>query len=275
MPHEYRLQLQNTVNGKAIQGGGWARICTQGAPAAVAVTDLDDTAISTYGVTISNGNLEFRVAETVEAVDIFGMTDTGYPIVARNVKPGDSALFIDPTKLDGTIILPFDVGSDSDISANTEIDTGFELVLGQMIMASGAGAYVTEADAGIGLDVGVDSTSGNDDADGLLDGVSMTTATYVAGTVGYSIGTNTVFVDIAGGSQVFTYGDLLTGPGTKVAIAEGADTNTDEGFYVIENHIAGGATAATVETLTFTLQSGADTAAGYIILPSRVPIISL
>lgn len=273
MPHEYRLQLTDLSSGRAINDSGWFRVTADGTPNKVTITNLDDSAVSTYTKSITRGKVEFRTASTVESVDIFGMTASGYPFMIRGIKPGEGRIMIDTGRIDHLLIVPFDI-TDDDVTANTETDTGIEFAADQRVYPYASGVYVETADSGITIDVGTDSTSGTNDPDGFLEGTSVAATGMKHGTIGYTVGTNNVWLDLTGGAAEWTMGALFHPTNTKQAKAEGADAaaTNGNGVYILIPWEADGSAAANVETLTFTLASSADTAAGYIVLQTHVPL---
>lgn len=267
MAYEYRIQLTDRNTGRAINHDGEFCVSTAGAPLKVAITDLDDVAVSTYSKAIVDGSITFRTAETVSSVDIFGYTDKGYPFQIRGATPGSiTEHFIDLSRADHTLIIPFDI-DDTLTIANTETNTGFELTGYEYLMPWGAGVLVTTADSGITVDLGTDGSGGSNDADGFFDGISLTSAVFVPAAVGYDIGSNNVGVDITGAEGEWTMGALFHPANTKVAAAEGADAATTDGngIYFIIPYVGDAD-----DDITFTLASSADTGAGYFILPLRL-----
>lgn len=201
------------------------------------------------------------------------MTDKGYAFQLKNVKPGAiHRINIDLMRLQQTLVFPFSV---TDAGANAEYDTGLDLVKDVSVLPWGSGIYVGTVDSGIVIDVGTDSTSGANDPDGFMDGVSVATAGNIAHKVGYTIGTNSILVDVTGGTEEWTTGELWHPANTKSASkAEGTDSaTTKNGIWFLQPHRPGigGSTAAYTESVTYTLASSADTAKGLVMLNMLIP----
>lgn len=275
MTYTYEMQLYDLGSGRQLPFSGAAYITANGSYEKVALYDENDALITGSNARqFTNGKLQFRTLETVSAVDIYGQTQYGYTFQLKNVKPGSvGAIRIDLMRLLNMLVVPFSV---TDAGANTEYDTGLDLVKDVPVLPWGSGLYVATADSGIVIDVGTDSTSGANDPDGFMDGVSLTTAGHVNHQVGYAVGSNSVLVDITGGTAEWTTGALFHPANTKAAIAEGTDSaTTKNGIAFLKSHIpgVGGSTAAYVESLTYTLASSADTGKGLIMLPQMVPYV--
>lgn len=268
----HEMQLYDLSSGRELPFSGAAYITAAGAYEKAALYDDDDALITGSNARqFTNGRLKFRTLETVTAVDIYGQTQYGYTFQLKNVKPGAvNAIRIDLNRMLNHLVVPFSV---TDAGANTEYDTGIDLVKDVPILPWGSGIYVATADSGITIDVGTDSTSGANDPDGFMDGVLLTTAGQVNHQVGYVIGSNSVYVDLTGGTAEWTTGALFHPASTKAALAEGTDSaTTKNGIAFLKSHnpSVGGSTAAYVESLTYTLASSADTGKGLIILPQQV-----
>lgn len=271
--HQHRLHLHDLYTGKALAQGGQFQVVEAGGTAKLALTDFDGVTITNPG-TISAGGIEFGTTIANETVDIYFMTDKGYCGVLKGIKAGSRrSLPVDTSRLEQTLIIPFDAtDAATDYAAGSEISTGFILPDQVALLPSGAGADIVTVDATETLTVGTDSTSGTNDPDGLLVALDTATAGIVLGAVGFSVGSNTVFVDLTGGAAEFTYGALYCASGTRVAAGEGADVATDTGIALLVSHIANPtAVAANKEEVTLTPSSGADTMAGFVHLPLRLP----
>ena len=262
---KYSIQLMDHVTGEAIiAAGGVCYVAQSGEEAkATLFSDKNGTSLSNP-LTLTRGKMEFFVADTVSTVDLYVMGPNGEFVSVTSVKPmGPNEIFVDSSRKDWVLKIPFDI---DDTTANTETDTGFDLPQNAIVHPDGIGVLVVDIDATETIDVGILSSESGGDADGLLDAVSVATAGMVIGTVGFDVGSNAVHVDLTGGDQEFTLGALLCGVGSKVALAEGADTNTDEGFYLLEPYIGDG----TAESVSYTLSAGTDTATGFIQIPYRI-----
>lgn len=261
----YQIKLYDRTTGRAINHGGKAIVMQANSPSKQSIFDAAGAA-ATNPVTISNGVASFFTAETVLSVDVSIYTSYGYATLVKGLKPGvPQDVFIDLGNLSQTLIVPF---STDDTTATTETDTGIELVVGNLLMPQGLGLKVTTAQSAKTVDLGLDGSGAEDDADGILAASSIATAGTVLGTVGYAVGTNSVLVDVTGGDREFTYGALMCASGTKVAAkADGTDSATNKnGFYLVEPRVIAAASA----NITYTLSSGTTAAKGYFIIPTRV-----
>lgn len=275
--YQYDIQLLAAGTEKALSHGGAFYVVTAGTPSRITLYDNTDT-VKNNPATISNGFVSFRTAESVNSVDIYGMTDKGYAFQILGVTPGAlSAFKIDLNRLDQTIMIPFDIGAAPAavlpaLTAAAEFMSGFKLPSRMAIKPIGIGVLVTTLDATEDIDIGVNSTSGTDDPDGFTDALSLATATFARAEVGWQVATNNTVVDLTGGGGEWTLGALLHPAGTKVAKSEGADAAATDGngIYFLTEHVAGVGSGATWEEITFTLSTGTDTAAGIIVIPARI-----
>ena len=255
MSYEYRISLYELGTGKELAHGGTFFVTTDGAPAKVAITDTSDASITQPG-SISNGDIVFRTAESVASVDVILRTAYGYNKELKGLTPGQHSIGIDTSKRNQIIVIPFDI-DDSDIAANTEKDSGIDLVTGEEVLPFPS-VKVTTADSGITIDAGLLSSESSGDADGFIDGISLTSAVVVLADATITTGSNTKFV-----AANPTIGALLADH------QAGSDTDTDEGMFHRKSHICNG----TNKSLGFTLGSSADTGAGYILYKSVLPAV--
>lgn len=230
----YHIQLKDLVSGEAIiAAGGKVYVAAAGAPAKLALTDKDNNALSNP-LSLTRGAMDFFVADTVQAVDLFIQAPGGQFIVVKNVQAsGPNEIAIDSSRLDHTMVIPFDI---DDTAANTETNTGFVVPKG--IMLPTPTVEVKDADSGITLNVGTLSTDSGD-ADGYIAGVSVASATIVKASVA---------------NGALTMGALLF-----VQDSVNAGDEAPEGNVSMLG-----------KAITYTLASGADTASGYIHLPYRL-----
>jgi len=276
MAYEHSLQLTDLATGRNIMQAGVAVVVQKGTPTKLTLTDLTG-ASKDNEFDFTDGKIEFRVDEAYGEVDIYGVTEKGYAFQVLNAVAGaTSELFIDLGRLAQDIILPFDI-ADSDITANTEKVTKFYFADDVAVLPEGLGVIVETADSGITVDLGTDSTSGTNDPDGLLDGVSVAALGPKFGEIGHTVGTNNVIIDVTGGDVEWTYGVLMSPSGTKVAAkADGGDAagTNGNGLAILTPHIADNSVAANREYISFTLAASADTAAGFFVIPTRLPTVS-
>jgi hypothetical protein len=265
--YAYELKLYDATSDRAISHDGKAIIMTNGSPDKVTLYDATGAALANP-ITITDGVGKFFTAETVSSVDVSIYTEYGYSAFLNDVLPGvPQEVYIDLSRQAQTLIVPFSV---ADSTAAVETDTGLDLVVGTLIRYDGLGIKVTALDATETIDLGLDGAGAEDDPNGILEAISVAALGWVGGQVGFAVGTNSILVDVTGGTQEFTYGALMTGAGTRLAAkADGTDSaTTKNGFYLLENHPIVAASA----DLTYTLTTGSDTAKGYFVIPTFIPV---
>lgn len=271
MAREFRLQLRDLITGRAIHHGGKFFVVAHGAANKLDITDetgaditsaTNSASVNSAG-TITGGQIFFKTANSVESVDIYGYTDAGYPFQVIGAKSNQlSEVNINLMATDHTLMIPFDI-DDTDVGANTEYFTGMTFTGNEIVLPYGLGVNVLTADAAITIDLGTDG--GSNDQNGLIESISVAATGFIPAKVGFDVGSNAAFVDLTGGDENFTIGALLCGNGTKVALAEGSDVDTDEGFYVLEPYV----TSAS-DQITFKFLTGADTGAGIFHIPTKI-----
>jgi hypothetical protein len=246
--------------------GGQCLVITGGDTSKVSLLDSAGAA-ATNPVVGVRGEFTFYVANATTTVDIYLMAPWGQFVVLEDIVPGTTDLMVDTGNQNQTYIIPF---ASEDYTDATEFDTGMEILEHAVIKHDGMGVYVNDVGAADEMDVGLLSTESGGDADGFMDAILMTTAGYIAAEVGFTVGASASYVDLTGGDVEFTYGILMAGAGTKAAVSEGSNANTDEGFYLLKNHIGDG----TAKTICYTLTAGSKAAevSGLIILPAFLPV---
>lgn len=220
--------------------GGMFVVTAADDPALATLTDPDnDFASLSQPVSLDQGKIRFAVANTVNSVDIFGITGDGRPfvILGRSITNMGSFHTLPRKGTQATLVVPFSM---DDATAATEYDTGIEIPAGTIVLPQSVGIKVATVDATETIDVGLLSGEAGGDADGFLDGVSVATAGHVIPT-------------LDSGGQ--TLGVLLS-----------ADED-GSGALVPEAHLGDG----TAKTVSYTLSAGSDTAEGYILLPVIAP----
>lgn len=250
---EYNFQLKDIRTGKAIMEGGKFQVVTAGTPTRVAIYDSSDVAASNPK-SISSGAISFRTAESVSSVDIYGFTTSGVPFIVKGVEAGGQPcqdILIDPHQAYGTLVIPFDI-DDTEITANSEFDTGFDLATNQLVLPHGMGVKVDTADSGMTVDVGILSSESGGDADGFIDGVSLTSAVFVRAVITITTGSNTKFA--------------AANPTLGALVADhqaGTDVDQDEGMFHQKPFRCDG----TAKSISLTLSASTDTGSGYAIIP--------
>jgi len=278
---EFNLQLIELSTGRALHPTGKFVVTSNGSPIALATYDAND-ALNTVPLSIVGGKVYFRTVETVNSVDIFGYTDTGYAVNVTGVKAGEvQNIYVDTANMRQTFFHPINFstsntyGDARTISASAENLTGMYLPNGVLVRAEGTGVHVTTAESGKTIDVGLDgSGSGIDDADGFLDGITLASTGYKAANIGYTIGTNNVWLDLTGGDSEWTSGALFHPSGTKHAKAEGTDAAAADGngIYIYASHASVNSGANTSQ-LSYTFAGTPTAVKGYLRITWDIPTV--
>jgi hypothetical protein len=253
---EYQIQLIDASTGLALNHSGSVRVTDIGVPTRVVTYGFTTEAADSSTITFSNGLIKFKTADTKNSVDIYGITEKGYPIILKGAKPGGNTSYrIDVNNRLQTLIIPWDI-VDSDIADATEFDTGFDLATNQVVLSAGVGVLVETADSTETIEVGILSSESGGDADGFIDVLALTTAAFVLADVTVTTGLNTKFFAASP-----TKGPLLADH------QAGTDLDQDEGLWREKNYVCNG----TAESISLTVTTGTDTGAGYIVLPTLIP----
>ena len=228
----FKLQMTDPNTGEIIQSaGGTVYVATNGSAAKATLYNKDGSSLANP-ITPTRGMVDFWVADTVETVDLYGMSPDGYSFQKTGVvRSGSNELFIDRSNRSQVLVVPFSI---ADTAAATETDTGFDTGTQRMWLPTPA-LRVSTLDATETIDVGTDG-SGANDPDGFIAAASVATAAVVVPT-------------LTNGSA--TLGVLLS-----------VQDSANAGDLVPESHFN-----ATSENITYTLTAGTDTAAGFIYLP--------
>ena len=253
----YRLQLVDDVTKKAIiSAGGAAYVAVAGAPDKIALKNKDGAAIANP-VALVNGILDFYVADEVASADLFIQSPTGHFVVVKGVTAsGPNSIYVDKSRTDTLMVIPFSI---ADTTATTETDTGFDLVTNSAVLPLGVGLDVTTLDATQTINVGILSGESGGDADGFIAAGSVAAAaSVIAGNVVTAGGTETYFSSTTLGALV---NDFLAGAN----VAGDVGTTNPKAF------ICNG----TAKSISYTLNSGTDTAKGYLKIPVQLPFASL
>lgn len=229
----YSMQLTAGVNGAAISAaGGVAYVAVANGARKVSLKNKDGSA-KANPVALVNGNIDFYTDDDVAKVDLYIQAPSGAGIVKKGVFPsGDTALPIPRTGLVSALVIPFSI---FDTAANTETNTGFKHPTNGSVLPS-VSVEVKTVDAGMTIEVGTLS-SDSGDADGYIDGVSLA-----------NLGRAKATVANAG----ITLGVLLFAQDSANAGDEAPEQNV----------------SMSGKTITYTLSASADTAEGFIVLPT-------
>lgn len=228
-------QGASSGGGKAIESsGGVVYVAQNGSAAKRTITDVDGAAL-TNPRALTNGSVEFYVADSVEKVDLYIQCPDGEFLVVKDAEVEQiDDLYVDKGAKLHEWVIPFD--EDHQAGDATETNSGFDLPANAMVLPHAA-IRVQTVDASETIDVGLLSSETAGDADGFLAAVSVATAGMAKGT-------------LASAGQ--TLGALL-----RVDESGG-------GVLVPEGHVVTGSNATSI---TWTLSAGSDTAKGFIHLP--------
>lgn len=254
---KYRAQLVDRVTGKAIQtAGGKCYVATAGGAAKIALLDEDGASASNPSA-LTNGIVEFYVADTVQSVDLYMQSPTGHFVVTKDLAPsGPNSIYIDKGLSQTVMVIPFSI---DDTVAATETDTGFDLPDNSAVLPNGVGVDVLTLDDTETVDVGILSTEANGDADGFIALGSVALADSVIAGNAATVGSNETFL------ATTTLGALVND------FAAGSDVATDTGVSNKKSYVCDG----TAESISYTLTAGTDTAEGFIKLPLQLHVASL
>lgn len=236
----FKMQLVDQ-NGKLISlSGGVVYVAEAGGAAKVDLLTATGGAASNPSA-LTNGKIEFYVDEAIATVDLYGISPTGHAFIAKGIAPsGPNEIRVDTSRADTTLVIPFSI---DDTSANTETDTGFDVPTYGAVLPMVAGVDVLTVDSGMTIDVGTLS-SASGDADGFIDGISLTTAGSVKATL--------------------TNGSVTLGALLKV------QDSANAGDAVPEAN-----TNSSGKSITYTLSSSTDTGEGFIKLPLQLNVAYL
>lgn len=232
----YNVQLKDHLTGSVLLGsGGVCFVAAQGGSSKVALLNADGSTLANP-VSLTQGNILFHVADSVTSVDLYGTAPGGQAFRLLDTKPsGPNEIAIDANAKMHTMVIPFDVADQ--VGDATETPSGFTVPLNAMMLPHPALNVVT-VDAAITIDVGTEGTS--NDPNGFLAAVSTATAGLIKGTM------------LGVGS---TMGALLS-------------VDESAGDLVPEGNVTAGPDE---DSISWTLLTAADTAAGFIILPYMLP----
>jgi hypothetical protein len=175
--YNYEIQLMNLASmDPQIAAGGTVYVAAQNGAAKVVIYDVDTQLAIANPLVPVRGKIRFATLATVPAVDLYGVDALGRCFIRRGVQPGGptggvTEVFIDDD-LEQIMVIPF---SKADVTANVEIDTGFDLPNG-VVHPNGLHVDVLTAEATRTILVGTLSSESGGDADGLLALLSLATA---------------------------------------------------------------------------------------------------
>ena len=240
----YQTQLMGTDGLAISQSGGKAYITVAGGTAKATLYTAAGLAL-VNPVSLTNGMLEFWTADTVSSVDLYVQGPSGHFNVYKAQAPALDTSLVFPKGAFTMMTIPFSI---ADTTAATETDTGFDLPTNGKVLPIKGGVDVLTLDAGITMDVGILASESGGSANGLYKAVSVASAVHVTPTV---VVTSGVYASTTKGAFI---ADFVVG------------TNTDDrGLYNLREYVCNG----TAKSISYTLSSGSDTAAGFI----RIPLI--
>lgn len=233
-----------TRAGAAIQiAGGEMMICAAGTPHKVTLTAADGSALSNP-VAFTNGRVYAEIAKSNDTVDLYIRSPTGHFRVVKGHRPGSAAtIHIDTTDSRTVYVIPFSI---IDSTANTEKDSGFDLVTDAIVQPLGVGIEVATLESGKTILFGTLSSESGGVAAGFGSALSLTLAGWVSA---QPVVTTGVLASNTLGSQLVDY-----------VVGTNAD---DRGIAQPKVFRCNG----TSKSLSYTLSSTAALAEGFIILP--------
>ena len=179
----YKFQLHDrqigAFAGPAITGSGGKCIVTaSGSQAKATLYDSAGAALANP-ISLTRGGGEFYTASTVTEVDLFILTGEGFSVQLWDVGPDElHTVSVNRDNRHQMLIIPISVADQ--VSDNTEVDTGLDLIVG-MVMLPWPHIKVETIDAGETVDVGTGQAVPADggDANGYIAAASVATAGLV------------------------------------------------------------------------------------------------
>lgn len=188
--------------------GGVVHVATADSPAKATLYDADGASLANP-VSLTNGGVEFYVADTIDTVDLYIQAPAGQFLVKEGVAPGKHNFKVDTSERYQVYKIPFSI---ADSVAATEKDTGFDFPANAQVLPllGGAGILVTTAETAgaktidIGTGEAVPVEVGGD-ANGLLAGVSTAATGQVVGTNGALYASNAPYLTSSVAAKSITY----------------------------------------------------------------------
>lgn len=247
----YQSKLVRSTNLHVNDTGGQALVVTAGGYQKVSLFDRTGLA-ATNPVAIVGGVIEFYTLDSVKSVDLYIMTPGGQFLVKKSVaRAGPNEFVVDEQSPYQLALIPFHT---ADYTAASEVSTGIQFPEGSRILPTGAGVYVATLDDTETIEAGLLSTESGGDADGFLDAIDLSLAGFIP--AGWTISTSWPSATTIG----LLLRDFTAGSGTD-----------DRGSLLPKPHVI----TSTARTVSITLTAGTDTAAGLLVLPYHVPVLSI
>ncbi len=186
---KFEFQLQDRPIGADQAGpsiigtGGKCLVTAAGDCAKATLYDKDGASLANP-ISLSQGRGEFYTLDTISAVDLFILTGEAWSVQLWSVEADALHLVpVDRSNRQQMLIFPFSI--DNQVTDNTEVDTGLDLIVG-MVMQPFPYIKAVTIDAGETVSVGTGEVVPADggDADGFMSLVSVATAGLVADTNG-------------------------------------------------------------------------------------------
>lgn len=247
----YRADVASAISDST----GRVMVLTEDLPSSPTIyTDENGTVLTqTFGIAVLplvNGRVTFWTANTVQAVDITGITADGRAIGMNSVLPSQGRIYVNPMTGPQVVAIPFGA------SNNVERDTGLRLPSNCLISATDIKLRVTTIDAARTLQVGLLSSEAGGSVNGLINAASVATAGFVE-----------LLPQISNGAVIdFNTANFVGGfLGTNIA---GADAVATVGGFTPKVYRTDGV----ARSISYTGSAGSATAAGYIYLSyTRLP----
>lgn len=179
----YKFQLQDRPLGAfagpaILTAGGKAIVTSAGSQAKATLYNKDGTSM-TNPISLTRGSGEFWTADSVTAVDLFILTGEGHSVQLWSVGPDElHDVPVDRGNNHQMLVLPISIADQ--VTDNTEVDTGLDLIVG-MVMLPWPHIKVVTIDTGETVDVGTGEAVPADggDADGFISLADVGTAGLV------------------------------------------------------------------------------------------------
>jgi len=260
MARHYRIQLVDAVTREAItEAGGVCYVAVKDSPEKIALQDSLGASASNPSA-LTNGIIEFYVADAIAAADLFIQAPSGHFLVVKDIAAsGPNSFYVDKSRSDAMMVIPW---SSVDATDATEEDTGFDLLVNTLVLPWGLGIDVTNAASTETIDLGILASESGGDANGFITAGDIGTAASVL-----------IASTVTDGSTEEYLGSTTMGILLDVLFTAGADAATDVGTSYPKPYRCDG----TAKSISYTYTAGTDTlvADGYFKIPVQLPILSL
>lgn len=237
----YKISLTSLNTGVNLTSTGGVCYVTAADSAAKVQLYTAAGATTTNPVSLTNGMMEFWTADTVATVDIYGQTPGGRGFMQKGIMAsGLNELAVSTFARRGELVIPFAL---ADTTTGTETDTGFDLPTNCLVDPFSLAVDVQTLESGKTIDVGILASESGGDADGFMDGLSLTSAVTVLPAI-------TATTGVLGGN---TYGVLVS----DYTVGTNAD---DRGEIFFKRYRCDG----TAKSISYTLASTVTVAKGFI-----------